>query len=350
MMRKKFALITIIFSLILIASGAFAMVPRAKFPEWNHTTIKLTDWDPVKGILTITVEIEANKIPIEKCYSQPYLQSNFNKLLSKYEKENLKQGEKVVFTHKLNIKNNSENWLEMDVRAKPDNTALKLLVRSEYAKNPAMREIMEAEAEQVKSPIFIGTSMPVLTRDDMAISATPELAFTPTFIHEGNKYYIWTPLETADSKTTNAAIKLFIDAIKEKDAKKIEATGQNLIKRFDTEKRNIVVKRKAEPEAAKKTKADKANPAVNPVRFVIPTKITLEFLKTDLVCMKSILSKNPEELEKAYNEMKPGYPKIFTAYNLYTLLKSLKKMEIAEKYKKEALKEHPAWPLLLKQQ
>ena len=349
MMRKNLTLLAIIFSLILIASGAFAMVPRVKFPEWNHTSIKITDWDPIKGIVTITVEIEANKIPIEKCYSQPYLQSNFNKLLSKYEKDNIKQGEKAVFTHKLNIKNNTENWLEMDVRAKPNIPGLKLLIRSEHVNDPAMREILEAEADQIKSPVFIGTSMPILTRDDMALCATPELAFTPTFIHENNKYYIWTPIETADSKTTNAAIKLFTDAIKEKDAKKIEATCQNLIKRFDTEKRNIVVKRKVEPEASKRSQADKASPVVNPVKFIIPTKIALEFLKTDLVCMKAILNKNPKELEKAYNEMKPGYPKAFTAFNLYTLYKSLKNTEKAEMYKKEALKENPAWPLLLKQ-
>ena len=347
-MRKNLTLLAIIFSLILIASGAFAMIPRVKFPEWNHTSINITEWDPVKGFLTITVEIEANRIAIEKCYSQPYLQSNFNKLLSKYEKENIKQGEKAVFTHKLNIKNNTENWLEMDVRAKPDITGLKLLIRSEQANNPAMRELLEAEANQIKSPIFIGTSMPILTRDDIALSATPELAFTPTFIHENNKYYIWTPLETADSKTTNSAIKLFIDAIKEKDAKKIEATCQNLIKRFDTEKRNIVIKKKVAPEAGKRGQADKVNSVNNPVKFIIPTKIALEFLKTDLVCMKAILNKNPQELEKAYNEMKPGYSKAFAAYNLSTLYRSVKNEEKAEIYKKEALKEIPAWPLLLK--
>ena len=346
-MRKNLALLAIIFSLFFIASGAFAMVPRVKFPEWNHTTIKITDWDPVKGILTITVEIEANKIPIEKCYSQPYLQNNFNKLLSKYEKENLKQGEKAVFTHKLNVKSNSENWLEMDVRAKPDITALKLLIRSEHVNNPAMREVLEAEADQIMAPIFIGTSMPILTRDDIAISATPEIAFTPTFIHEGNKYYIWTPLETVDNQTTNSAIKLFIEAIKEKDAKKIEATCQNLIKRFDTEKRNVVVKRNVEQEASKKALTSRTqNNITNPVKFIIPTKIVLEMLTSDLVCMKAIINKNPEELEKAYNAMKPSYSKAFTAYNLSTLYKSLNKKEKAEKYKKEALKELPAWPAL----
>ena len=346
-MRKNLALLAIIFCLIFIASGAFAMVPRVKFPEWNHTTIKISDWDPIKGILTITVEIEANKIPIEKCYSQPYLQSNFNKLLSKYEKGNIKQGEKAVFTHKLNIKNNTENWLEMDVRAKPDIAGLKLLIRSEHSGNPAMCEVLEAEANQIKAPIFLGYSMPILTRDDIALCATSELAFTPTFIHEENKYYIWTPLETADNKTTNAAIKLFLDAVKEKDAKKIEATCQNLIKRFDTEKRSIVVKKKTDPELAKRPSYDKLSPAPNLVRFTIPTKTVLDFLRTDLVCMKAILNKNPKELEDAYNDMKPGYAKAFAAYNLYTLYKSLKKTEKADIYKKEALKELPAWPLLL---
>ncbi len=346
MMRKNLTLSAIIFCLIFIASGAFAMVPRVKFPEWNKTNIIISDWDPIKGILTITVEIEANKIPIEKCYSQPYLQSNFNKLLSKYEKENIKQGEKAVFTHKLNIKNNSENWLEMDVRAKPDIAGMKLLIRSEHANNPAMREILEAEANNIKSPVFIGTSMPILTRDDIALSATPELAFTPTFIYDGTKYYIWTPLETADNKTTNAAIKLFLESVKEKDVKKIEATCQNLIKRFDTDKRSIVVKKKAEPGTSNKQSSEKGKSSANQIRFAIPTKTVLEFLKTDLVCMKAILNKNPEELESAYKEMEPGYHKAFTAYNLYALFKSLKKDEKAEIYKKEALKELPAWPIL----
>lgn len=345
-MRKNLTLLAIIFCLIFIASGAFAMVPRVKFPEWCNTIIKISDWDPIKGILTITVEIEANKIPIEKCYSQPYLQSNFNKLLSKYEKENIKQGEKAVFTHKINIKNNTENWLEMDVRAKPDIAGLKLLIRSEHANNPAMREILEAEADNIKSPVFLGSSMPILTRDDIALSATPELAFTPTFTHEGIKYYMWTPLETADNKTTNAAIKLFLESVKEKDIKKIEATCQNLIKRFDTEKRSIVVKKKSEPQNANKQLSEKSRQSSVPVRFAIPTKMVLEFLKTDLLCMKAILNKNPEELESAYKGMKPGYPKAFAAYNLHALYKSLKKEEKAEIYKKEALKELPAWPAL----
>ena len=349
MMRKNLALLAIIFSLIFIASGAFAMVPRVKFPEWNHTTIKLSDWDPVKGILTITVEIEANKIPIESCYSQPYLQSNFNKLLSKYEKGNLKYGEKAIFTHKLNIKTNSENWLEMDVRAKPDIAGLKMLIRSEHTGNPAMCEVLEAEANQIKAPVFIGTSMPILTRNDIALSATPEIAFTPSFIHDGQKYYIWTPLETVDNKTTNSTIKLFLEAVKEKDVKKIEATCQNLIKRFDTEKRNIVVKRNPTTETEKDSSANKTSLTANQVKFIIPTKMALEMLKTDLASMKAILNKNPEELENVYNNMKPGYPKAFAAYNLYTLYKSLKNPEKAEVYKKEALKEIPAWPLLLKQ-
>ena len=43
-MRKNLTLLAIIFSLILIASGAFAMVPRVKFPEWNHTSIKTRLW------------------------------------------------------------------------------------------------------------------------------------------------------------------------------------------------------------------------------------------------------------------------------------------------------------------
>ena len=72
-------------------------------------------------------------------------------------------------------------------------------------------------------------------------------------------------------------------------------------------------------------------------------------LIADLASLKAILSDNPESLEETYNSTKPSYSKIFMAYNLYALYKSLNKLEKAEKYKKEALKENPAWPLLLKE-
>ena len=328
-MCKRIALLTFIL-IIILANGVFAMVPRIKFPEWNKTSIKITDWDPVKGILTITVKIEANKIPIAKAYSQPYLQSNFNKVLSKYEKSDIKQGEKVVFTHKLNVKSNTNNWLEMDVRAQPDIAGLKLLIRSEYNVNPAMREILEAEADQIKAPIFIGTSMPILARDDIAMSVTPEIAFAPIFEHNDTKYYIWLPLDCAESQTTNSAVKLFREAVSKKNLRNIEAAGQNLIKRFDSSKRTIVFKKE------------------NGDNFAIPTKIATEMLSSDIECIKAILNNDTDSLEKTYTELKPCYAKAFVAYNLYALFKHNNNKTKAEKYKKEALAEQPAWPLLMK--
>ena len=329
-MCKRITLLSImIICFISIVNGAFAMLPRVKFPEWNKTTIKITDWNPVKGILTITVQIEANKIPIEKAYSQPYLQSNFNMMLSKYEKDNIKQGDKATFVHKLNIKSNTNNWLEMDVRAKPDITGLKLLVRSEHINNPAMREILEAEADNINAPIFIGTSMPILVRDDIAMAVTPEIAFTPTFNHNQKTYYVWMPLDSAESQTTNSAVKIFREAVAEKNLRNIEAAGQNLIKRFDTDKRTIVFKKS------------------NGDNFAIPTQIAKDMLSADLACLKAVLSDNSEELEKTYQAMKPSYSKAFVAYNLYALLKD-KDKDKAEKYRKEALSQQPACPLLLK--
>ncbi len=327
-MRKKIAVLLFVLCLVSVVSGVFAMTPRIRFPEWNKTNIKITDWDPIKGILTITVVIEANRIPIEKAYSQPYLQSNFNKVIPKIEKENIKQGDKAVFTHRLNIKSNTTNWVEMDIRAMPDIAGLKVLLRSEYADNPAMRDILEMESDQIKNPVFIGTSMPILVRDDIALNVTPEIAFVPSFIHNNQKYYIWLPLDTAESKTTNSAIKIFKTALEGKDLKKIEAAGQNLIERFNTEKRTIVFKR---------GKGD---------NFAIPTKVALEMLRANIVSLKAILNNNTDELEKFYSEMKPCYTKGFIAYNLYALFKSAGNTAKASKYKNEALTEKPAWPLL----
>ena len=327
-MCKHFTILAVLLCFITLSTGVFAMIPRVKFPEWHNSDIKITDWNPAKGILTVTVKIEANKIPIKKVSSQPYLQSNFDKLLPKIERKDIKQGETVSIAHKLNVKNNTSNWLEMDVRALPDVAGLKILIRSEYANRPGMREILEAEADSIKSPVFIGTSMPIVVRDDIALSVTPELAFSPIFEHKGNKYYIWLPLDCAENQTTNSAIKLFREAVKSKKLKDIETTGQNLLKRFNTEKRTIVFKK------------------VNGDNFAIPTKIAVEMLKSDIISIKAILSDNIGDLEKSYNDMNPCYAKAFVAYNLYAYFKSVNKIKEADKYKKEALDEQPAWPLL----
>lgn len=328
-MSKHISLLTIMICFVLISNLVLAMTPQLRFPEWNKKSIKITDWDPVNGILTVTVVVEANRIPLEKVYSQPYLQSNFNKLLGKYEKDNIKQGDKAVFVHKLNVKSNSSNWLEMDVRAKPDITGLKVLIRTAHSDNKVLGEVLEREADQIKAPIFIGTSMPILARDDIAMSVTPEIAFSPDFKYKDVNYYIWMPLDCAESQTTNSAIKIFRQAISEKNIKNIEAAGQNLINRFDTEKRTIVFKR------------------VDGDKFSIPTKVAVEMLTADVICLKAILNQNTDDLENSYKEMKPCYAKAFVAYNLYALFKFMNNNEKAEKYKKEALAEQPAWPMLI---
>lgn len=325
-MRRYFALIITILCLISVTSGVFAMTPRIKFPEWNNTTIRFSDWDPAKGILTLTVTIEANKIALSKIYSQPYLQSSFKTIQNRFEKDALKYGEKVTFTHRLNIKSNTDNWIEMDVRAKPDIAGLKCLIRSEYVNSDAMCGILEAEADSIKAPLFIGTSLPVLVRDDIALDVTPEIAFTPSFEYNKSNYYVWMPLDSAESKTTGSAIKLFKEAIEKKDLHAIEATGQNLIKRFDTDKKAIVFKR---------AKGD---------NFMIPTKIAVEMLNADIATLKAILSGKAEELENSYKTMKPCYTKAFLAYNLSLLFNSLNQKEKAQTYIKEALTENPAWP------
>lgn len=325
-MRRYLALFITLLCLISITSGVFAMTPRVKFPKWNNTNIKITDWNPASGILTLTVTVEANRIPLEKVYSQPYLQSSFKTIQNKFEKDSVKYGEKAVFTHRLNIKSNSNDWIEMDVRAKPNIAGMKNLIRSEYVNNEAMCGVLEAEADSIKTPIFIGTSMPVLVRDDIALDVTPEIAFTPSFENNKSNYYIWMPLDSAESKTTGSAIKLFKEAVAKKDLQTIEATCQNLIKRFDTDKKAIVFKR---------AKGD---------NFMIPTKVAIEMLNADLATLKAILSGKAEELENTYKAMKPCYTKAFLAYNLSVLYSSLNQADKAKQYKEEALAENPAWP------
>lgn len=329
-MCKRLKILLFLLAFVYLAEGAFAMSPGTRFPEWNKTDIRLTDWDPARGLLTVEVTIEANRIPISKVYSQPYLQSSFNTILARYEKEGIKQGDKAVFTHRLNVKSNSDNWLEMDIRALPDLAGLKMLIRSEHANNPATLRILEAEANQIKSPIFIGGSLPILTRNDIALSVTPEIAFSPSFSFNNSNYYIWLPLNSAENQTTSSSVKLFKAAVKKKDAAQIEITGQNLINRFSSDKKSIVFKKP------------------NGDNFTIPSKIAVEMLNADIISLKAILSNDPTELEKAYKALPSCYTKAFIAYNLAVLYKSLNKTEKSQEYLLQAIEEQPAWPLAKK--
>ena len=139
-MSKNTAILVIILCFVVLVNGAFAMVPRVKFPEWNKTSIKITEWNPAKNQLTIQVEIEANKIPLNKVYSQPYLQKNFKKPLAKKEVNFVKQGDKAIFSHVFEVKPNTDEWLEMDIRALPDIAGLKILIRSEHINNQFLQE------------------------------------------------------------------------------------------------------------------------------------------------------------------------------------------------------------------
>ena len=77
-----------------------------------------------------------------------------------------------------------------------------------------------------------------------------------------------------------------------------------MIKRFNTENKNIVFKK------------------ANGDNFAIPTKIATEMLEANIKSLKAALNNNTEELEKYYNSMAPCYSKAFIAFNLYSLYKT----------------------------
>lgn len=327
MLFKNFALAALSACFALAANGIQAMTPQVRLPEWQNSKIDISEWKPDQNLLTVRVAIEASELKLEKVSSLLHLPAELTTSQDLRERPLMKKGEKAVFLHQVNVKNGYAGWLEVELRAQPDQKELLDLIKTKHAGDPVTREILEAEAMTITQPLFIGGSLPVLVREDIALSTVPETAFRPDYKTENGEYYLWYPQAGFGKGLTAEGLKAFSSALTAGNLKSTEAAANMLIRRLEGTREPLMLEKD------------------NNERFAIPVPVAVELITADLLTMRAVTAGNPEILETAIAAMKPCYSRPFLTFNLGSLYAGLKKSDKARKCFEQALSEIEAWPL-----
>jgi PHD/YefM family antitoxin component YafN of YafNO toxin-antitoxin module len=313
---------------------AQAVTPQVRLPDWHSTSFSLAEWKPEEGILVISVMVKADQVDLSDISSRLYAPAELNIPVDRHERKTLKKGEKTLFMHKINVKPGFAGWIELDIRAMPDRDGLLELAAKNHAKEPLTLKIVEEEIKTISQPLFIGTSLPVLLSDDIAISTMPEATFRNDFEADDCKYYLWYPPEGLGKGITAEGLKVYSTAIRSGSLTKSESAARMLLRRFETNSEPITIEKK------------------NGETFMLPTAVAADLIEANQLTLQAVTSKRSEELARRLATMEPVYTRPFLYYNLAILENSLKKKTPAIKHLEQALSDLPAWPLaekLLKQ-
>jgi tetratricopeptide (TPR) repeat protein len=327
-MPRNLLLLLLIFFAIA-TTGLNAMNPQIRLPEWNQTEFAIAEWNPEQGILVIRVQITASSVTLRHVSSKLHISGDLSMKPDIRERKILKKGDKAVFMHRLNAKAGFSGWIEIDLRAQPDQIELLELVKKTHADAPITGKILEEEAKAVNQPIPIGVSLPIMLRSDLAMSCSPEMAFRAEHKAGRQCYYMWYPPDGIGKGITAEGIRAFVAAIKLNSLVKAEAAAAMLIKKFQTYDEPLTLEKE------------------NDEKFAIPGKMVIELINANMLTLRAIVGNNTAELEAAIANMKPGFTRPFLLYNLGELYSAANQKAKAAECFRKALADLPVWPGLI---
>lgn len=324
---KGLALFAFLLAMIISANAVNAMNPEVRLPEWCRTSFAIAEWQPKEGVLVIRVEIAANAITLRQISSKLHLPKELSQQADLRERKILKKGDKAVFLHRISIKPDYYGWVEIDLRAMPDQTELLELVRKTHANEPVTATILEAEVKTVSQPITIGTSLPILLRNDIAIGSSEEMTFKPEYKAGQKVFYMWYPPVGIGKGITAEGIKAFDTALRLGNLVKAEAAANMLIKKFTNFDEPLTLEKD------------------NGESFAIPARMVIELINADMLSLRAICNNSTTELEKSLEAMQPGFTRPFLHFNLGVLYENNKDVARAQNAFKKALADLPVWPM-----
>ncbi len=326
MPAKGIVFFTVLLTVISFTGAVFAMSPQIKLPEWNKTRISVTEFDSEQNLLEIQVEIAAEKIALRNISSKVHVPKEVSMKAETRERKILKPGDKAVFIHRLNIKPEFYGWLEVDLRAQPDQEQMIELVKKIHASEPVASAILQEEAKAITQPIYIGTSMPVLVRKDIALSSSEEMAFRPDLKVNKSDFYLWYPPSGIGRGITAESLREFDKAIRMANHGRAVAAANLILKKFADLSESLSLE-KADGET-----------------FMIPYGILSDMINANLLTLKAIETRNPDELAEMVKTMRPGFTRPFLFFNLGSIYEILNRKKDAADAFKKAQEDIPAWP------
>lgn len=316
--------------LAVSVSHLAAMTPEIRLPEWQRSKIDISEWQPEQSLLTLRVDIEAPTVQLEKISSRLYLPEALSQDAGKHERPQLKKGERVIFMHQITVKPGFAGWAEIELSAQPAKAEIIGLIKSQHSQKPATAAILEAEAMTIDKPLSFGRSMPLLVREDIAISTAPEMAFKPEFKFKDRQMYLWYPEAGMGKGLTAEGLKAFVGALAAGNFRTAESAGNMLIKKLETSNEPLTLHKE------------------NNETFSIPAQIAISLIKANLQTLQAIDTQKTEGLELYIDQMQPGYTRPFMMFNLAALHEGLKNKKAAIAWYEKARQEMPAWPLAQK--
>lgn len=329
MSLKGLALFALLLTMIISANGVNAMNPEVRLPEWNRTSFTISEWKPEEGILVVRVEIAANAVTLRQISSKLHLPEKLSQQADLRERKILKKGDKAVFFHRISVKPDYYGWIEIDLRAMPDQVELLELVRKTHANEPITAKILEEEAKTVVQPISIGTSFPLLLRKDIAIGSSEEMTFKAEYKAGQKVFYMWYPPAGIGKGITAEGIKAFDAAVRLGNLVKAEAAANMLVKKFTSFDEPLVLEKD------------------NGESFAIPARMAIDLINADMLSLRAICSNTTTELEKSLETMPASFIRPFLYFNLGVLYENNKDFARAQGAFKKALTDLPVWPMAL---
>lgn len=306
-----------------------AMTPEIKMPQWCKTEVSLTEWNPETSMFIISVEIAADKIDMSQVTSKASFQKWPNLKVREHEREFLKKGERSMFSHKIHAKAPFETWVDFDIRALPDIKQLLALIEVENKNNATKRGILTRDAQRIDKPVYIGLSIPLCVREDLAMAVTSDLL--PALVKEKDAplYYTWNPKDFKINSPIASSLKIFEKAMKTQNPESLRIALLGIEQACDKHAEDFVVLQ-----------------LIDGTDIALPKQMLLEFAKLNSATQAALKAKNPARLIE-FTDTLPAdsFVKPFAHFNLAGIFNQKASFESAAKNYKIAISKQPTWPL-----
>ena len=322
-----------------------AMVPQVRLPEWQKTKVYISSWEPTKNKLVVCVELcaltniseisckmnlENGQATDDKIIRETIDTKNNKQTIKANTLKSLLKNEVVTFKKEFKVKPNTSDWLDINLRAKPDSNELREIVDQLYLNNPSVNIILKSEIDNIKNPIYIGRITPILTRTDIAVTSVKECTPNLEKINDSN-VYLWYPELPLGQGYEAETLKVFSMAVSAKKNKDAETIGNILIKRLQQLNRPL--------------KISKPSGEV----FTIPPTIAIDLITGDIATLNSYKTNDTSHIENIIVNMKDSDIKQMLKFNLAVLKSRIGSKAESEPLFEELKKDCNFWPQLYKE-
>lgn len=315
---------------VLVVNNLFAERHWLKMPEWYSLSYQLSEWCPVEGRLTVEVKIKSTIGEIRDINSTLVMPDDLKMADDTRNIAKISKADKVVLLYNLQIPSNYHGWLQYNLTAQPPVEQMKKEVRKSLADSPQRKKIMLKELDGINAPFFIGASIAVTTRDDLAMAVAPQLIMQDKFDYKDTRLYLWYPPENIVEGITQSTFNTYSDMLNNQNTKGANRASRLIVRRLDERQQPLQMK------------------VGRSEIFSVPTDVVKELLRFNNMILDVAESGEVQKLHDFAKTMKPSIMCPFLYYNIALIHNQNNNHEQYRLWLRRAINELPSWPQALK--